>query len=49
LRLGKIQTCKMFLTDVMLQVSSGSLTAGVAEGAIRVRRVDSATTGVRAS
>jgi hypothetical protein len=33
----------------MHQVSSESLTACMAEGAIRVRRVDSATTGVRAS
>jgi hypothetical protein len=39
----------MFVTEAMLQVGSGSLTSGVAEGAIQVRRVDSATTGSRAS
>jgi hypothetical protein len=36
----------MFVTDAMLQVSSGSLTTGVAEGASHMRKVDLATTGV---
>jgi hypothetical protein len=39
----------MFVTEAMLQASSGSLTSGVVEGAIQLRMVDSATTGVRVS
>jgi hypothetical protein len=39
----------MFVTETMLQASSGSLTSGAVEGVIQLRRIDAATTGVRVS
>jgi hypothetical protein len=46
---GKTQMCEIFATDAVLQVSSESLTSGATEGSIRVRKVNSAATGVKTS
>src|SRR5918995_3902043 len=46
---GKIQTCEIFPTNAVLQVSARPLTLGVTKGLIRTRKVDSVATSASAA